>query len=173
MARSVCWRPAGEQRESIVQTTRDLVERQATQAGSRELDRKWDAVESSTHLADERDVLSVKPEGRADSDSTIGEEPNGLGSQRTRTRIADALPAETAIWLLIAERHARGSGELGLSIHDGVWERERRQSPNGLAHDSQRLATGCEHPQVRARPQQVLDDDCDRGGQMLAVVQDQ
>src|SRR5204862_121587 len=104
MAGQRCRRSTGEQGESIIQTTRDLVERQSTQAGSRQLDRKRDAVESAAHLAHERDVLGVETEGRAGSGGTIGEEPNGLGSQRLRTRIADAPPVEPALFALASER---------------------------------------------------------------------
>ena len=70
--------PAGQQTETILQPSVDLVERQHVQPCSRQLDCERYSVETQADLGDRRDVAGGDSESSVDRQGTVHEQPRGF-----------------------------------------------------------------------------------------------
>jgi hypothetical protein len=130
--------------EAVTETIGDLLGRQHSSAGGRQLDGQRDAVEASADLGHGRSVVVGHPEVRANPRGTVDEQPDRLA---------------------LGPRLDAGSF--------GAWQPQGWDPPDGLAVDPQWLAAGCHHPHGRAATQQQSSQGGACRHLMFAVVQDE
>ena len=131
----------GEQLEALAESSDDLVGRHRPEAGGGELDGERDPVEVATDRHHVTDVVDGQLEGVVGEPGAVDEEPD------------------------------RVEGDGGTGVDVGVGQRERRDPVDDFAGDTEALAAGGEHVEVRAPGEQVAAQRGDRFDDLFAVVE--
>ena len=109
-------RPARQQRQPVVEPSRDLVDPEPAHARGGELDRQRQPVEPCADLGDRRRILGRHQEVRHDARDAIDEQPGCVGLERARLvegrHRVQALTRQPKLGLAGGnDRQARGNGE--------------------------------------------------------------
>lgn len=153
---------AHQQMEAIVQSCSELLDGECPQPRGRQLDRQRQGVQPPADLRHRGGVLIRERKAAGDSRASLGKEADGLvlkkafGQRRLRLD-------------LVVSRRGRAARGNGL----GGRQRERRDRPDDLAGDPQRLAAGGEHTQAGTAAEQRRGKGSARCYQVLAVVENQ
>ena len=150
-------RAAGQQPEPVHQTVQDLVEGQGPNAGRREFDRQWHAVEAVADGGHRAGVVRRDVKVGAHQAGAVGEQVDGVVAQRQRRHPPDRLT-----------RHAERFAARGEQRQLGACADERGGDPGAFVEQVLAVVEHDEHPAVGSEAQHDVD-----GGHARKVGQTQ